>query len=61
MHRLTECGCVFVFWVADWFAKLNNKMGGGFREDSAGWALLRGSVEGAGDEVEQREVFVVLG
>jgi tyrosyl-tRNA synthetase len=21
-------GCTFVFWVADWFAQLNNKMGG---------------------------------
>lgn len=23
-----DCGCIFVFWVADWFAMLNNKMGG---------------------------------
>ncbi|XP_667840.1 tyrosyl-tRNA synthetase [Cryptosporidium hominis TU502] len=28
VNKLTECGCVFVFYVADWFALLNNKMGG---------------------------------
>ena len=28
VNRLTEAGCVFVFWVADWFALMNNKMGG---------------------------------
>ena len=28
VNKLTKCGCVFYFWVADWFAKLNNKMGG---------------------------------
>ena len=28
VNKLTSCGCIFVFWVADWFALLNNKMGG---------------------------------
>jgi tyrosyl-tRNA synthetase len=28
VNKLTSCGCVFKFWVADWFAQLNNKMGG---------------------------------
>jgi tyrosyl-tRNA synthetase len=28
VNKLTACGCVFKFWVADWFAQLNNKMGG---------------------------------
>jgi len=28
VNRLTNAGCVFVFWVADWFGLLNNKMGG---------------------------------
>ena len=23
-----DAGCIFIFWVADWFAMLNNKMGG---------------------------------
>jgi tyrosyl-tRNA synthetase len=27
-NKLTSCGCVFKFWVADWFAMLNNKLGG---------------------------------
>lgn len=28
VNKLTSCGCIFKFWVADWFAQLNNKMGG---------------------------------
>lgn len=28
VNKLTSSGCHFVFWVADWFAFLNNKMGG---------------------------------
>ena len=28
VNKLTSTGCVFKFWVADWFAQLNNKMDG---------------------------------
>ncbi len=28
VNKLTSCGVHFIFWVADWFALLNNKMGG---------------------------------
>lgn len=28
VNKLTTAGCVFKFWVADWFAMLNNKMDG---------------------------------
>lgn len=28
VNKLTQCGVNFIFWVADWFALLNNKMGG---------------------------------
>mmetsp|Transcript_8346 Transcript_8346/g.1115 ORF Transcript_8346/g.1115 Transcript_8346/m.1115 type:complete len:96 (+) Transcript_8346:266-553(+) len=28
VNKLTRAGCVFIFWVADWFALLNEKMGG---------------------------------
>jgi tyrosyl-tRNA synthetase len=28
VNKITSCGGTFVFWVADWFALLNNKMGG---------------------------------
>lgn len=28
VNKLTSAGAVFRFWVADWFAMLNNKMGG---------------------------------
>jgi len=28
VNRFTKAGCIFVFWIADWFAQMNNKMGG---------------------------------
>jgi tyrosyl-tRNA synthetase len=28
VNKLTRAGCTFVFWVADWFALMNDKMGG---------------------------------
>jgi len=28
VNKLTSAGCLFKFWVADWFAQLNDKMGG---------------------------------
>lgn len=28
VNKLVDAGCIFVFWVADWFAMLNNKYGG---------------------------------
>ena len=28
VNKLTEAGCIFKFWIADWFAMLNEKMGG---------------------------------
>ena len=28
VNKLTFAGCLFKFWVADWFAQLNNKMDG---------------------------------
>lgn len=32
VNKLTRCGCTFKFWVADWFAMLNNKMGGDLKK-----------------------------
>ena len=32
VNKLTKCGVKFVFWVADWFALLNNKMGGDLKK-----------------------------
>ncbi len=32
VNRLTRAGCHFKFWVADWFAQLNNKMGGDLKK-----------------------------
>jgi tyrosyl-tRNA synthetase len=32
VNKLTASGCVFKFWVADWFALLNNKMGGDIKK-----------------------------
>ena len=28
VNRFTKAGCIFTFWIADWFAQMNNKMGG---------------------------------
>ncbi|GJQ10131.1 hypothetical protein GpartN1_g1922.t1 [Galdieria partita] len=28
VNRLTSAGCTFKFWIADWFAQLNNKLDG---------------------------------
>ena len=28
VNRLTKAGCIFKFWIADWFAQMNDKMGG---------------------------------
>lgn len=32
VNKLTSAGCVFTFWVADWFAMLNNKLGGDLKK-----------------------------
>lgn len=32
VNKLTKCGIHFKFWVADWFAQLNNKMGGDLKK-----------------------------
>ncbi|GAB5359403.1 hypothetical protein AAMO2058_000540800 [Amorphochlora amoebiformis] len=32
VNKLTKSGVKFVFWVADWFAMLNNKMGGDLKK-----------------------------
>eukprot|EP00736_Rhodelphis_marinus_P012798 Rmarinus@m.25981 len=32
VNKLTRAGCTFTFWVADWFAMMNNKMGGDIKK-----------------------------
>ncbi|GBG68948.1 hypothetical protein CBR_g3647 [Chara braunii] len=32
VNKLTRAGCIFKFWVADWFAQLNHKMGGDLKK-----------------------------
>lgn len=32
VNKLTQAGCTFIFWVADWFAQLNHKMGGDLKK-----------------------------
>ncbi|CAM6094400.1 unnamed protein product [Calypogeia fissa] len=32
VNKMTKAGCIFKFWVADWFAQLNNKMGGDLKK-----------------------------
>lgn len=35
VNKLTKAGCKFIFWVADWFALMNNKMGGDIKKIQA--------------------------
>lgn len=35
VNKLTKSGVTFRFWVADWFAQLNNKMGGDLKKIQA--------------------------
>jgi len=32
VNKCTKGGCTFIFWVADWFALLNNKVGGDLKK-----------------------------
>ncbi|OVA15217.1 Aminoacyl-tRNA synthetase [Macleaya cordata] len=32
VNKLTDAGCIVKMWVADWFAQLNNKMGGDLKK-----------------------------
>ncbi|GAB64460.1 tyrosyl-tRNA synthetase, partial [Plasmodium cynomolgi strain B] len=32
VNKLTSNGCTFIFWIADWFAQLNNKMSGDIKK-----------------------------
>ncbi len=32
VNRMTDAGCKFIFWVADWFALMNNKMDGDLKK-----------------------------
>lgn len=32
VNKLTSAGCHVKIWIADWFAKLNNKMGGDLKK-----------------------------
>ncbi len=32
VNKLTSSGCTFKFWIADWFAQLNKKMGGDLKK-----------------------------
>ncbi|GJQ13944.1 hypothetical protein GpartN1_g5735.t1 [Galdieria partita] len=32
VNKLTSAGCTFKFWIADWFAQLNNKLGGDLKK-----------------------------
>eukprot|EP00253_Pinus_taeda_P027243 PITA_27243 len=32
VNKLTDAGCIVKLWIADWFAQLNNKMGGDLKK-----------------------------
>jgi tyrosyl-tRNA synthetase len=37
VNKLTKAGIKFKFWVADWFALMNNKMGGDLEKNKNYW------------------------
>ena len=40
-NKLTSCGCTFKFWIADWFALMNNKLGGDIEKiENAGKLMI---------------------
>lgn len=40
VNRMTQAGCRFVFWVADWFALMNNKLGGDLKIQTVGKYMI---------------------
>ncbi|PRP78466.1 hypothetical protein PROFUN_13643 [Planoprotostelium fungivorum] len=45
VNKCTKGGCTFIFWVADWFALLNNKMGGDLKKiRTVGEYMIEGQV-----------------
>lgn len=74
VNKLTSVGCKFIFWVADWFAMLNNKMGGDLKKiqkvgeylievwKAAGMDMTNVEFKWTSEEIEKRsEVFLLLG
>ena len=58
--RLTRAGCVFKFWVADWFALLNNKMGGDLKKiRTVGQYMVEVRSGGGGRGFESRNQCVL--
>eukprot|EP00252_Welwitschia_mirabilis_P028007 TRINITY_DN990_c0_g1_i1.p1 TRINITY_DN990_c0_g1~~TRINITY_DN990_c0_g1_i1.p1 ORF type:complete len:397 (-),score=87.34 TRINITY_DN990_c0_g1_i1:343-1533(-) len=35
VNKMTDAGCIVKLWIADWFAQLNNKMGGDLKKIQA--------------------------
>lgn len=40
VNKLTSAGCKVKIWIADWFAQLNNKMGGDLKKNKNCWSLF---------------------
>ncbi|PQQ15147.1 tyrosine--tRNA ligase 1 cytoplasmic-like [Prunus yedoensis var. nudiflora] len=52
VNKMTSAGCRVKIWIADWFAMLNNKMGGDLKKIDC-WALHDRDIEGCWDEFGQ--------
>ncbi len=55
VNKLTRAGCVFKFWVADYFALLNNKMGGDLKKIRTVGAYMIEVWRAAGMDMENVE------
>lgn len=54
-NKLTSCGFQFKFWVADWFAKLNHKLGGDMKKIQNAGKLMIETWKACGMNMENVE------
>jgi tyrosyl-tRNA synthetase len=57
VKKLTKCGFHFKFWVADWFAKLNHKLGGDLKKIRKAGELMIEIWKAAGMDMSRVEIL----
>jgi tyrosyl-tRNA synthetase len=55
VNKLTSCGFKFVFWVADWFAKMNLKFGGDMKKIQKAGELMIHTWKASGMDMSKVE------
>ena len=54
-NKLTKCGAKFKFWIADWYAMLNNKYGGDLKKIKNAGLLMIETFKACGMDLENVE------